>query len=563
MIYYSTMLVLSIVFYIIFLYFTYLNVFIVVRVIYFSVSSVDIGLFLLFDSVRCIFIFVVFLIRGLVLKYSIGYMDHDKYKDIFMVLVVIFVISICLIVLGVNIFSILIGWDGLGLISYLLVIYYNNESSSSAGILTILINRLGDVGLIFSIIVLLGTFGLLDIIDVRGVRISVRYLIVLIVILGAMTKRAQVPFSSWLPAAIAAPTPVSSLVHSSTLVTAGVYLLVRVESLTCFSGLRSLLFVISVITVFISGFGAFYEVDLKKIIAYSTLSQLGIIMIMVSLGCVNLALFHLFIHAMYKAILFLCAGIIFHSFVGVQDIRYLSCLWKVSPGVSIVICAGLMSLSGVPFISGFYSKDLIFEKVFRMNGRYLILMIVFVGIFIRVIYSLRLLYLLLVRVNFLSLNSELIRGWANFSILLLGCISVTLGCLTRWLMFSTPIVLYLGVWVKVLCLLVLFLGVLLYFVMNSIKNTNLFNCKVIIFIYHIMGDMIFLSSLSRDLVFSKFSVNKKYVLYDVCWLEDVQAVGLRTEVDSIMTILLNYNMAGLSKNLAYVLLFIVMVVVCI
>jgi len=183
-------------------------------------------------------------------------------------------------------------------------------------------------------------------------------LILILVILASLTKRAQIPFSAWLPAAIAAPTPISALVHSSTLVTAGVYLIIRFNEML---GMRRVLYYISVGTIFMSGLGANFETDLKKIIALSTLRQLGVIIIALSLGLVELAYFHLLMHALFKSLLFLCAGVYIHGYGDKQDIRTLGGVMESSPLTSFYFIGCSLALCGFPFISGFYSKDLILE----------------------------------------------------------------------------------------------------------------------------------------------------------------------------------------------------------
>jgi len=211
--------------------------------------------------------------------------------------------------------------------------------------------------------------------------------ILFMVILAGMTKRAQIPFSAWLPAAIAAPTPVSALVHSSTLVTAGVYLLIRFNY---FLGENFYLFFLGCLTIFMSGFGANYEIDLKKIIALSTLSQLGVIILVLSLGFRELAFFHLLAHALFKSLLFLCAGVYIHGAGDCQDIRYLGGVMRIIPVRSLFFSCCSLSLCGFPFLSGFYSKDLILEIyiIGKMNG--LILGLIVLGTFFTVMYSMRL-----------------------------------------------------------------------------------------------------------------------------------------------------------------------------
>lgn len=235
-------------------------------------------------------------------------MEGDNSLNKFIYIIFLFVASIALIILSPNIIRILLGWDGLGLVSYCLVIYYHNVKSYNSGMLTILSNRLGDIAILLCISWIVN-FGSFNFYYIQYIDYDL-YVILLLVVIAAITKRAQIPFSAWLPAAMAAPTPVSSLVHSSTLVTAGVYLLIRFHNLLEYN---SYLLVISVLTLFMSGLGANYEIDLKKIIALSTLSQLGIIMFILSLGQYEIAFFHLVRHATFKSLLFLCAGYYIHN----------------------------------------------------------------------------------------------------------------------------------------------------------------------------------------------------------------------------------------------------------
>jgi len=184
-----------------------------------------------------------------------------------------------------------------------------------------------------------------------------------LVILAAITKRAQIPFSSWLPAAIAAPTPVSALVHSSTLVTAGVFLLIRFNILFTDTFLRKILLLIGGLTIFIAGISANFEFDLKKIIALSTLSQLGLMIRILAIGFPKLAFFHLLTHALFKALLFICAGAIIHNIKNSQDIRDIGALGKLIPFTTSCLNVSNLALCGIPFLAGFYSKDLILEIV--------------------------------------------------------------------------------------------------------------------------------------------------------------------------------------------------------
>lgn len=246
--------------------------------------------------------------------------------------------------------------------------------------------------------------------------------------LAAITKRAQIPFSSWLPMAIAAPTPVSALVHSSTLVTAGVYLIIRYNELLMRSGLNYYLMYLSVLTIFMSGIIANFEYDLKKIIALSTLSQLGLIIIILSLGFNMLAFFHLLVHAVFKSILFMCAGVIIHSMNNRQDIRLIGNLNNVIPFTIIRFMISTFALCGFPFISGFYSKDLIIEIIYISRNNFLLLAIIVISLRFTVIYRVRLVYYLYFMgikfYRFINLNENRIM---NLSMCILVLLRVLVG----------------------------------------------------------------------------------------------------------------------------------------
>lgn len=354
-----------------FLNFLYLDLAIFIEWELFNFNSCDLIINFIFDWIRLLFISFVLFISSIVIFYRWDYMNEDKNKIRFIYIVVLFIVSIIFLIISPNLITILIGWDGLGLVSYCLVIYFQNYKSYNAGILTALSNRIGDVALLISIawIINIGRWSFIFYLEF----IDLNLIFLIIIIIAAITKRAQIPFSSWLPAAIAAPTPVSALVHSSTLVTAGVYLLIRFNNYLILNNqVLLILLILGRLTIFISGLGANYEIDLKKIIALSTLSQLGLIIRILSLGYIKLAFFHLLTHALFKALLFLCAGIFIHRIINFQDIR-------LSGGFNNQIILSLiyfnissLALCGIPFLAGFYSKDLILEYVIISNINLLI-----------------------------------------------------------------------------------------------------------------------------------------------------------------------------------------------
>merc|ERR1712142_580541 len=233
-------------------------------------------------------------------------------------------------------------------------------------------------------------------------RIIFSKILIYLIIISACTKESSNSFSAWLPAAIAAPTPVSALVHSSTLVTAGIYLLIRINLIIIEININYILLIIGIITIIMSGITAIIEIDIKKIIALSTLSQLGIIIIVLGLGNPILSFFHLISHAFFKAILFICAGIIIHNIKDYQDIRKIGFSFNnLNYSISIIIIANL-SLCGLPFIRGFYSKDLIIEIIIIKGKNLIIFFFLIIGTILTVLYSCRL--NLLISINFLKIE---------------------------------------------------------------------------------------------------------------------------------------------------------------
>nr|ALO70627.1 NADH deshydrogenase subunit 5 [Ischnosoma splendidum] len=425
-----------------------------------SLNSSSILMTVLLDWMSLLFMSFVLFISSMVIYYSKEYMELDLNINRFIMLVSMFVMSMMLLIISPNLISILLGWDGLGLVSYCLVIYYQNVKSYNAGMLTALTNRIGDVALLMAIAWMLnyGSWNYIFYVDYMKNDYTME-LICFLIVLAAMTKSAQIPFSSWLPAAMAAPTPVSSLVHSSTLVTAGIYLLIRFNSALSIN-LLFLMLLFGSLTMFMAGLGANFEYDLKKIIALSTLSQLGLMMSILSLGSYKLAFFHLLTHALFKATLFMCAGCMIHNFSNCQDIRYMGGLINHMPLICCFFNISNLSLCGLPFLSGFYSKDLILEISSMSNFNMFMYLIFFISTGLTVSYTFRLSYYSMIGgYNFISLNSltdkNFIMQKGMFGLIFLVIMG---GSILMWTMFSTPYFVCLSLTMKLMALIVTFLG---------------------------------------------------------------------------------------------------------
>ena len=439
-----------------------------------KISSSVIYLTFIIDSMSLYFIRLVRLVSGSVMIFRSSYIMSEKFFSRFIFLVFMFIISIFLLILSPNIISLLLGWDGLGVTSYLLVIFYQRNKSYNAGILTALTNRLGDVGLLVSIslIVYLGSWTYLYI-NINNRTYS--QILVYLIIISACTKSAQIPFSAWLPAAIAAPTPVSALVHSSTLVTAGVYLLIRINLIIIEINISKFLRILGMLTIIIAGITAIVEIDIKKVIALSTLRQLGIIIIILGMGNPVLSFFHLISHAFFKAILFICAGLTIHRIKDYQDIRKMGFNYiNINLSVSIIIIANIR-LCGLPFLRGFYSKDIIIEIVIIKGKRFFLFFLLIIGTRLTVIYSCRLNFL--ISLNFIKVESFYnIRENSNLiivGIMFLLPLSIIGGLIISWNIIRVNKIIFLPFWIKSFVLILIAGSVYFYiYIYNNIQSLN-------------------------------------------------------------------------------------------
>lgn len=354
-----------------------------------------------FDSLTVSMLIPVLIISSLVHIYSIGYMSHDPHNQRFFSYLSLFTFMMIILVTGDNFLVMFVGWEGVGVCSYLLVSFWftriaANQSSLSA----FFTNRVGDYVLTIGMFAILWSFGNVDYTTVFSLSPffseNVIFFIGLCLLIGAMAKSSQVGLHVWLPMAMEGPTPVSALIHAATMVTAGVYLLMRASPLIEYSSsvLLLCLWVGAITTVFSSLIGLFQQ-DIKKVIAYSTMSQLGMMVIAIGLSSYSLALFHLMNHAFYKGLLFLCAGAIIHAVADNQDFRKYGGLISYLPLTYSLMLAASLSLVAFPFMTGFYSKDFILESAFgqyKLSG-IIVYFIATIGAMFTTLYSVKVLYL--------------------------------------------------------------------------------------------------------------------------------------------------------------------------
>nr|UZG66088.1 NADH dehydrogenase subunit 5 [Abscondita terminalis] len=505
------------------LYFMMMDLIVIFEYELMSLNSNIIFMSILFDWMSLLFMSFVLFISSMVIYYSDEYLYGDININRFILLVFLFVMSMLFLIISPNLISILLGWDGLGLVSYCLVIYYQNTKSLNAGMLSALSNRIGDVGILMSIAWMMnyGSSNFIFYLHFMKNDFTMK-IIMYFIVLSAFTKSAQIPFCSWLPAAMSAPTPVSSLVHSSTLVTAGVYLLIRFDFCLS-SNLMYLMLFISTMTMFMSGLGANFEYDLKKIIALSTLSELGLMMSIFFLGDYKLAFFHLLSHALFKALLFMCAGCMIHNLMNCQDIRFMGSLINCMPLTCTFFNISNFSLCALPFLSGFYSKDLILEVMSMNYLKLYIYLIFYISIGLTVSYTLRLCYYSLFWVyNFYHLNNLNHQGYFMLKGMS-GLIFLVIfgGSMLSWLMFPTPYFMCLSLNLKLMVVFMIILGSWIGYEFSNfeyndkLKSMGLLSLSLF---FSSMFNMSFLSTYFVNYFFLKLS-NFFYKNIDLGWLE--------------------------------------------
>ena len=426
---------------------------------------------LICDPVGVIYGATVLFIATNVIIFSKFYISDDPFINRFSVLVILFVASIIALIFIPNLIALLLGWDGLGITSFILVIYYQNPKSLGAGIITAMINRIGDVIILIAIALTLnqGHWVITNI----WISPTINFQALVIIVAGC-TKRAQIPFSSWLPAAIAAPTPVSALVHSSTLVTAGVFLLIRFYPfLHLCKYFNSRLLFIAVITIFIAGIRATTECDIKKIIALSTLSQLGVIICSLSLNSPSIATFHMITHALFKALLFICAGQLIADHIHGQDLRWIGNLGLQNPISSSSILVANIALCGLPFLAGFYSKDLIIEYILISGFNTVIVVISFIAVGLTTFYSIRFSLLVIWGPNHhLPLFNSVEAPITVMPILAISLISVVAGSLILWVIPVQATPLFIPLTNKIITTLIIIFGIIIGWYTSLKRETD-------------------------------------------------------------------------------------------
>nr|AXO78662.1 NADH dehydrogenase subunit 5 [Sinanodonta woodiana] len=436
-----------------------------------SVLGFSMSVLVLVDQLSLGLSFTVCLISGCIFVYSMSYMEGEKFINWFSSLVGCFVGAMNILIYIPHLAFMLLGWDLLGIVSFLLVIFYQNYASVGAGMLTILVNRLGDVFLLMSI-------GLISETSMWGIMLDdfhfegyLGFIVALLVMSACMTKSAQMPFSVWLPAAMAAPTPVSALVHSSTLVTAGVYVMFRHYSfLSSMDGLLLVGSKIGCLTLLMASLAACFEVDIKKLIALSTLGHLGFMIYVLGLGYPILSFFHMIMHALFKSLLFLCVGCYIHLMMSCQDLRQLHGVgWAASPLLVSCSIVGFSSLCGIPYLSGFYSKDAILESSLLVYGGVFEVVCMLLSGMISYVYSMRILLKTVFNCfgGVPSVYHSFESKFIGVPLFVLAFMSVVAGCMVQGIWVESCHSFILSPLIKVLMFMILNSGNIMIFMSHT------------------------------------------------------------------------------------------------
>ena len=373
-------------------------------------GTLDVNWSMKIDSLSAVMLVVVTSVSSLVHIYSIGYMSHDPHKPRFMAYLSLFTFAMLMLVTADNFIQLFFGWEGVGLCSYFLIgFWFKKETANTAAIKAFVVNRVGDFGFALGIFLIFYLFGTVNYSEVfqliptitdknlifLGIKVNAIDLVCLLLFVGAMGKSAQILLHTWLPDAMEGPTPVSALIHAATMVTAGVFLVVRCSPIYEYSELAlNVITIVGMSTAFFAATVALVQTDIKKIIAYSTCSQLGYMFFATGVGAYNVAMFHLFTHAFFKALLFLGSGSVIHAFKDEQNINNMGGVWKKLPYTYGLMIIGTLALTGFPFLSGFYSKDAIIEFAYLRGNTtgYYAAGIGIVTAFLTSIYSWRLIF---------------------------------------------------------------------------------------------------------------------------------------------------------------------------
>nr|YP_026059.1 NADH dehydrogenase subunit 5 [Aleurodicus dugesii]AAS77749.1 NADH dehydrogenase subunit 5 [Aleurodicus dugesii] len=452
-----------------------------------------------FDSYSLIFSSSILIISSSIMLYSYYYMNHNKKKNMFFKLIMMFIMFMLIVIHSSNMISMIMGWEGLGMISFILIMFYQNKKSLMMSISTMMNNRIGDIMMILSIIMMMN-FNSWSFMNHKF-----NMMIIFMILISAFSKSAQIPFSSWLTDAMAAPTPISALVHSSTLVTAGIFLLIRFKySIFMMKEMKNIIFIMSLMTLFMASMNSIIEWDIKKIIALSTLSQMSIMFISISMNFYNLAFFHLITHAMFKSLIFLCAS----SYINIynnQNIKFMGNYNYNMNFNNISFNIANLSLCGMPYLSGFYSKDLIIEMMMINKFNILMLIIFMKCMLITMFYSFKMMIFINIKKDKKQMIMFKENMYQKISKSMILIFTIMNGNWMNWILIPNNQIFNLPLKMKLLPIIMMIINFILIYKLMIKKNMNNYmkNKKIIMMINYMM----FMKNFSINLKNKNYKIN--------------------------------------------------------
>nr|YP_009227724.1 NADH dehydrogenase subunit 5 [Aleurocanthus spiniferus]AHY04219.1 NADH dehydrogenase subunit 5 [Aleurocanthus spiniferus] len=425
------------------------------------------NLAILLDWKAMVFVWTVMLISSSIIIYSKFYMPSQT-KTTFTKLIMAFVASMVLLILSPNLITMVMGWESLGMSSFILIMFFMNKTSLMSSMYTMMVNRLGDITLMIGIMLVMNvnSWSFTSAMMKSSLVAALTF-----VSISLFSKSAQIPFSSWLTEAMAAPTPVSALVHSSTLVTAGIYIMIRMELSMKIMNMNKLVFTIAVMTLVMASMNAIMELDIKKLVALSTLSQLSTMFMAISINMYKMALFHMLMHATFKALIFICSSSMI-SMSNTQDLRKMSSSTKTSATTSTMINIASLTLCGLMFSSAFYSKELIMEMMLIKNTNYICTVMFMMCMGVTMFYSLKMIMITSIFKTWITVkmvNEDMNQKTSKLLIMIPSTIS---GNKMNWLININSDIPYMNFTEKAMPLMAMTITTLAMINMFYTKNLN-------------------------------------------------------------------------------------------